>query len=315
MHNYLKKIVPQAQIAVAHGQMHEKSLEGIMLAFMQKRFDVLLCTSIIESGLDIPSANTIIINRADRFGLAQLYQIRGRVGRSARRAYAYLLTPQMKLLKADAVKRLRALEAHSDLGSGFALAMRDLEIRGAGSMLGAKQSGFIEEIGFDLYNKLLEEAIAKLKGQEVTRLPDTKLELDIETFISEEYISDRQHKVDVYRRIADCREVDEVEKIREEVIDRFGKLPLSTENLFEAALVKILAAALEMDKVKMKNGRLNLFYRENQTISRRDVEAFRQATDCPLEFSLTGRSQVILDLGNIKIDERIKYVRTLLSKI
>ncbi|MFZ5979929.1 MAG: transcription-repair coupling factor, partial [Candidatus Zixiibacteriota bacterium] len=136
MHQYLQKIVPQARIAVAHGQMHEKSLEGIMLAFLAKNYDVLLCTSIIESGLDIPSANTIIINRSDRFGLAQLYQIRGRVGRSSRRAYAYLLTPPTKLLSADAVKRLRALEAHSDLGSGFALAMRDLEIRGAGTILG-----------------------------------------------------------------------------------------------------------------------------------------------------------------------------------
>ena len=154
-------MLPQVEIAVAHGQMHERSLEGIMLAFLARRYDVLLCTSIIESGLDIPNANTIIINRADRFGLAQLYQIRGRVGRSARRAYAYLLTPPTRLLTRDAIKRLRALEAHSDLGSGFALAMRDLEIRGAGTILGPRQSGFIEEIGYDLYNRLLEEAVAR----------------------------------------------------------------------------------------------------------------------------------------------------------
>ncbi|MDH4158573.1 MAG: transcription-repair coupling factor, partial [candidate division Zixibacteria bacterium] len=257
MHHYLKKIVPQVEVGVAHGQMHEKSLEGIMLAFLAGRHDVLLCTSIIESGLDIPTANTIIVNRADRFGLAQLYQIRGRVGRSTHRAYAYLLTPQMRLLKADAVKRLRALEAHSDLGSGFALAMRDLEIRGAGTLLGARQSGFIEEIGFDLYNRLLEEAIAHLKGQEIQRLPETKLEIDMETYISEDYVSDRQQKVDIYRRLADARTLDEVERLREEIIDRFGPLPPSTVNLFEATAVKVAAAALDLEKVKIKHGTAN----------------------------------------------------------
>ncbi len=178
MHRFLKRLVPQVEIGVAHGQMHERSLEGVMLAFLEGRFNVLLCTAIIESGLDIPTANTIIINRADRFGLAELYQIRGRVGRSSRRAYAYLLTPPTKMMSADAIKRLRALEAHSDLGAGFALAMRDLEIRGAGTILGARQSGFIEEIGFDLYNRLLEDTVAEFKGQEIVRLPETKIETD-----------------------------------------------------------------------------------------------------------------------------------------
>ena len=315
MHHYLKKIVPQVEIGVAHGQMHEKSLEGIMLAFLAGRHDVLLCTSIIESGLDIPTANTIIINRADRFGLAQLYQIRGRVGRSTHRAYAYLLTPQMRLLKADAVKRLRALEAHSDLGSGFALAMRDLEIRGAGTLLGARQSGFIEEIGFDLYNRLLEEAIAHLKGQEIQRLPETKLEIDLETYISEDYVSDRQQKVDIYRRLADARTLDEVEHLREEIIDRFGPLPASTVNLIEATAVKIAAAALELEKVKIKHGTANLFYKSDRSLQRQEVEAFRKATDCPLEFSLTGRSQVIIDLGPVNENERLNYLRSVLGKI
>ncbi|UCG60906.1 MAG: transcription-repair coupling factor [Candidatus Zixiibacteriota bacterium] len=315
VYNYLKKIIPRAEIAVAHGQMHEKSLEGIMLAFLARRYNVLLCTSIIESGLDIPSANTIIINRADRFGLAQLYQLRGRVGRSAQRAYAYLLTPPTRLLQADAIKRLRALEAHSDLGSGFALAMRDLEIRGAGTILGPRQSGFIEEIGFDLYNKLLEEAVAELKGQEIQRPPDTKLETDIEMFLPNEYVNNRQQKVDIYRRLADSRTLDEVEKIRDEVLDRFGRMPRSAENLFDGTAVKIAASMLEIEKVKIRRGMVNIFFKEGRNLKRSEVEALGKATDCPMEFSLTGNVQIILDMAGVEEHLRLAYLRGLLGKI
>lgn len=315
MHNYLKKIVPQAQIAVAHGQMHEKSLEGIMLAFMSGRYNVLLCTSIIESGLDIPNANTIIINRADRFGLAQLYQLRGRVGRSSRRAYAYLLTPPARLLSADAVKRLRAIEAHSDLGSGFALAMRDLEIRGAGTLLGHKQSGFIEEIGFDMYNKLLEEAIAELRGADLDKPPETKLETDIEMYLDNKYVNNRQQKVDIYRRLADSSNLDEVEHIREEVNDRFGKLPQSAVNLFDGAAVKISASILSIEKVKLKRGVCNLFFKEDRKLTRQEVETLHKATDCPMEFSLTGNVQIIIDMKQVPESDRLAHLRGLLGKL
>ncbi|MBD3402079.1 transcription-repair coupling factor [candidate division GN15 bacterium] len=315
IHRYLKKLLPQVEFAVAHGQMHEKSLEGIMLGFLARRYDVLICTSIIESGLDIPSANTIIINRADRFGLAQLYQIRGRVGRSSRRAYAYLLTPPTRLMNADAIKRLRALEAHSDLGSGFALAMRDLEIRGAGTILGARQSGFIEEVGFDLYNRLLEEAVSELRGQPVERLPDTRLELDEELFLPETYVNDNQQKVEIYRRVADCRNLDELERLRDEITDRFGRPPQSAVNLFDAAGVKICAALLDLEKVTMRSGRVNLFFEENHQLSRAEVEAFRGATDQPMEFSLLGHARITLDLGQINRDTRLAYLRGVLSKV
>lgn len=315
MYQYIKKIVPQAEIAVAHGQMHEKSLEGIMVAFMAKRYNVLLCTSIIESGLDIPSANTIVINRADRFGLAQLYQLRGRVGRSSQRAYAYLMTPPMRLLKADAVKRLRALEAHSDLGSGFALAMRDLEIRGAGTILGSRQSGYIEDIGYDLYNKLLEEAIAKLRGMEMDRPPDTKLETDIEMFLPNDYIPDRHQKVDIYRRLADSATLNDVEKIRDEVIDRFGKLPKSSVNLFDGTAVKISASVLEIEKVKIKKGMVNLFFKENRQLKRVEVENLRKATDCPMEFSLIGNIQIIIDMSKTDSDKQMMTLRGMLGKM
>ncbi len=315
MRHYLKKLVPQCEIAVAHGQMHERSLESIMLAFMEGRFNVLLCTAIVESGLDIPQANTIFINRADRFGLAQLYQIRGRVGRSSRRAYAYLMTPPTRLMTADAIKRLRALEAHSDLGAGFALAMRDLEIRGAGTMLGAKQSGFIEEIGFDLYNRLLEEAIAKLRGQEIVRLPEVKIELDIELHLPVSYIPDNQQKVDIYRRLADCGNIDEVEKIRDEVTDRFGKPPLSAVNLFDAAGLKVLSAMLEIEKVKMKFGMVNLFFAVGRTLTRPEVESLRKATDCPMEFALFDRAQINLDLSRIDEPTRLAYLKGVVGKV
>jgi transcription-repair coupling factor (superfamily II helicase) len=315
MHKYLVKIVPQAEIGVAHGQMHERTLEGVMLAFLARRFNVLLCTSIIESGLDIPSANTIIINRADRFGLAQLYQLRGRVGRSARRAYAYLLTPSSRVLTGDAVKRLRALEAHSDLGAGFALAMRDLEIRGAGSILGARQSGFIEEIGFDLYNKLLEEAIAKLKGEVIKRLPDTRLELDLETHLSETYVNDNQHKVDIYRRLADSRSLDDVEKIRDEVTDRFGRPPQSATYLFDATAVKVAAAMLELEKLTLRQGIATLYFLRDRKLTRQEVEGFRTGTDCPMEFLLQGQPRIVIDLSRVPESDRLPHLRGVLSKI
>jgi transcription-repair coupling factor (superfamily II helicase) len=315
MHRYLKKHLPQVEIAIAHGQMHERSLEGVMMAFMSGRFDVLLCTSIIESGLDMPNVNTIVINRADRFGLAQLYQIRGRVGRSARRAYAYLMTPATRLMTRDAMKRLRALEAHSDLGSGFALAMRDLEIRGAGTILGARQSGFIEELGYDLYQKLLQEAVAKFRGVETPDLPETKLETDIELHLPDDYINDKQHKVDIYRRLAGSRTLDEVESIREEVIDRFGRPPVSAVNLFEATAVKVSAAALEIEKVKVRHGQANLFFKEDKQLSRSEVEAFRRATDQPMEFSLIGHPRIDLDLGQLSVNDRLAYLRSVLGKV
>lgn len=315
MYHYIKKHLPQVEIAIAHGQMHERSLEGVMLAFLSGRYDVLMCTSIIESGLDMPNVNTIIINRADRFGLAQLYQIRGRVGRSARRAYAYLMTPQSRLMTRDAVKRLRALEAHSDLGAGFALAMRDLEIRGAGTILGARQSGFIEELGYDLYQKLLEEAIARLKGAEIPKLPETRLESDIEIYLPDTYVNDNEHKVDIYRRLAGSRTLEDVEKIREEVIDRFGRPPVSALNLFEATAVKVSAAALEIERVKVRFGLVNMFFSEDRKLTRQEVENFRRATDKPLQFSLIGDPRIDLDLSQVAENDRLAYLRAVLGRV
>lgn len=315
IYNYLKKLMPQLDIAVAHGQMHERSLEGIMLAFLSKKFQVLLCTSIIESGLDIPSVNTIVINRSDRFGLAQLYQLRGRVGRSAVRAYAYLLTPPYRLLTDDARKRLRAIEAHAELGSGFALAMKDLEIRGAGNILGAQQSGFIEEVGFDLYAKLLEEAVAEIKGEKIERLPETKLDIDIEFMIPNHYIGIRQQKVEIYQKISGAKKLEEIERIRDNVEDRFGRMPEPVVNLFDAAAVRVSAAVNQAEKVTKKGARVEIVFHTAKVFTRKDVEAWRQATKAPLEFSFGDKAVITLDLGQIAEKERLQYLRSVLNQV
>ncbi|UCD94435.1 MAG: transcription-repair coupling factor [Candidatus Zixiibacteriota bacterium] len=315
MYRYLKKTVPQVEIAVAHGQMHEKSLEGIMLAFLAGRFQVLLSTSIIESGLDIPSVNTIVINRADRFGLAQLYQLRGRVGRSSVHARAYLLTPPYRILTEDARKRLRAIEAHADLGSGFALAMKDLEIRGAGNILGPQQSGFIEEVGFDLYTKLLEEAVAELKGEEVPRMPDTKLEIDLDILIPEYYVDIKQQKVEIYQKIANARTLDEIEKLRDDVEDRFGKPPEPVNNLFEAAAVRISAFANEINKVHVRIGGVELCFNENKKFKRKEIESWRRVVTYPMEFSLADEIRIKLDLSQVEKPGQLAYLRSVLNKI
>jgi len=313
MYKRLKKIVPQVEIAIAHGQMHERALEKVMIDFLDKKYDVLLCTAIIESGLDISSANTILINRADKFGLAQLYQLRGRVGRSSQQAYAYLITPPLKSLTAEAVKRLRALEAHSNLGSGFALAMRDLEIRGAGTILGPRQSGFMEELGYDLYNKLLEEAVAELKGQPIQRLPETKIETDIVMHLSDDYINDRQQKVDLYRRLADSRTLDDVEKIRDEITDRFGRMPQEAVNLIDGTTLKVAASVLEVEKIRFRSGRATIQFAETKKLTRTEIESIRAASDCPMEFSFAGKNEVMIDLGVVKKEERLSYLRKVLS--
>ncbi|MEZ5357829.1 MAG: transcription-repair coupling factor [Candidatus Zixiibacteriota bacterium] len=315
MYRYLKKHLPQVEIGIAHGQMHERELEGVMLAFLAGRYQVLLCTSIIESGLDIPRVNTIIINRADRFGLAQLYQLRGRVGRSSVRAYAYLMTPPYRLMSPDAKKRMRAIEAHSELGSGFALAMRDLEIRGAGTILGAKQSGFIEDIGFDLYTKLLEEAVAELKGQKLERLPDTKLEGALDLYLPDEYVNIKQQKVDIYRRLADCRKLSEIETIREEVEDRFGRMPKLAEQFFDAAGLRLTAAIIGAEKVKVNTLRVTVEFPESIEFNRQDIENIRRAIEAPIEFSLMGGLKFTVDVSGVKADDRIRYMKKALDNI
>lgn len=284
MHRYLTKLLKHIRIAVAHGQMPEHELEEVMLGFLHKDYDVLLSSAIIESGIDIPSVNTIIINRADRFGLAQLYQLRGRVGRSQERAYAYLLVPPVKQLTDTARKRLKAIEQHTELGSGFHLAMKDLEIRGAGNLLGPQQHGFIEEVGFDLYCRLLEEAVAELKGEKIEHDFEVKLEVDCDAFIPDEYVEDSRQRVDIYRKISEARSLASLDEVEAELIDRFGQFGEEVRNLLDVMAVKLLAQKCEIARVRLQENRLTLAYGEGQLPTKKQIEGLRVASPHKMEF-------------------------------
>ncbi|TMQ51808.1 MAG: transcription-repair coupling factor [Candidatus Eisenbacteria bacterium] len=236
----VQKLVPQVRVAVGHGQMAERQLEHVMLDFLEKKTDVLVSTMIIESGLDIPSVNTLVVDRADTLGLAQLYQLRGRVGRSSHRAYAYLLVPSRRVLTEDAEKRLRVIEEFDDLGVGFKIALKDLEIRGAGNLLGPEQSGFITGLGFDLYVKLLEEAVTELKGEAAEVGPEPRLLTDWSAYLPDDYVPDEHEKLNLYRRLAETRSLDELDDLTLEMLDRFGQLPPPAVALFELRRLRLL---------------------------------------------------------------------------
>jgi transcription-repair coupling factor (superfamily II helicase) len=249
MADLLHRLVPQAKIGVGHGQMGEDELEKVMVDFMAHKYDVLLATTIIENGLDISNANTMIINRADRYGLSQLYQLRGRVGRSDRRAYAYLLIPPEDSLSSVAKKRLAAIREFSDLGSGFRVAALDLEIRGAGNLLGGEQSGQIEAVGFDMYMKLLEQTIKELKGEEIEDEIRANVNLRVDLRIDESYIPDMNQRLTVYRRMAGARSEDELRRVIEEARDRYGPPPTTIENLAEYACIRLLADRIGVESI------------------------------------------------------------------
>jgi transcription-repair coupling factor (superfamily II helicase) len=285
IYNYLKRLLPAVQIGVGHGQMVERSLERVMLNFLEKKYQVLLATTIIESGLDIPSVNTIIINRADKLGLAQLYQLRGRVGRSTKRAFAYLLVPPLKMLTEKARKRLRAIEEFTELGSGYHLALRDLEIRGAGNILGAQQHGFIEEVGFDLYCRLLEEAVAEIK--QTGPAPDKielKIQTDLDLFVPETYIDDPNLRVELYRNVSNINDTERLAAFAEELSDRFGPLPGALENLLNLAEARILAIKLGVQRLVFKGGELFLEFPEDREFAKSEIEGWHRRVPNKMEF-------------------------------
>ncbi|MDQ3687525.1 MAG: transcription-repair coupling factor, partial [Acidobacteriota bacterium] len=240
------RLVPQARVIVAHGQMNEKVMEGVMLDFVAYKHDVLVATTIIENGIDIPRANTIIINRADHYGLAQLYQLRGRVGRSNRRAYAYLLIPSELTLTPIARRRLAAIREFSDLGAGFRVAALDLELRGAGNLLGGQQSGHMDALGFDLYTQMLERTVAELRGEDVEDEASVSLNLAVDVAIPEDYISDMGQRLRTYKRVASARDDEALAAIRRETEDRYGRLPEPIERLFEYASLRRTAESLRV---------------------------------------------------------------------
>ena len=312
----LQQLLPETRIGIAHGQMRESELERIMADFYHQRFNVLICTTIIESGIDIPTANTIIIRRADRFGLAQLHQLRGRVGRSHHQAYAYLLTPEMSLLNNDAKKRLTAIESLEDLGSGFLLATQDLEIRGAGELLGDNQSGHIHELGFSLYMSLLEETIEALKsGKEplFEKSLKTTAEVDfkVPTFIPDHYMGDIQTRLIFYKRITNATQPDMLNDLKAEMIDRFGLLPTQTQHLFKLAQLKCAIAPFDIQKLHATTDKCRIEFFENPRINISAMIELIQKQ--PRRYQLLSKNKLQFTINGETLDEKIQEVTKVLD--
>lgn len=255
---HLQKLVPEVRLAVGHGRMAEKPLERVMLDFMQRRIDMLVCTTIIESGLDVASANTIMINRADRFGLAQIYQLRGRVGRSDEQAFAYMFIPNESILTKDAQKRLKVLMEYSDLGSGFQIAMSDLKIRGGGTILGASQSGHIAAVGYDMFLKLMETSIAELKGEPIQEALEPEINLPFSAFLPETYIDDIDQRLSLYRRLAKMTDLKSISALKGEMTDRFGRLPEEANNLLLKIMLMVLSVRAGCKRLDLVDHHLRL---------------------------------------------------------
>jgi len=258
----LQRLVPGVRLAVAHGRMDENELEKVMLRFAAREIDMLVCTTIIEAGLDIPSANTILVNRADRFGLAQMYQLRGRVGRAEEQAYAYLFIPAESLMGRDAQKRLKVLMEHSDLGSGFQIAMNDLKIRGGGTILGASQSGHIAAVGYDMYLKLMENAIAELKGEPVLPELEPEINISISAFIPESYIADIDQRLWTYRQLAKMTTLAEIADFKSSLLDRYGAIPEEVSNLLMKIMLRVLSVKAGVRKLELNHQRLTAQFSE-----------------------------------------------------
>ncbi len=314
----LAELVPEARIRIAHGQMPERELESVMLDFHRQRFNVLLCTTIIESGIDIPTANTIIIHRADRFGLAQLHQLRGRVGRSHHRAYAYLVVPDKKSLSGDAAKRLEAIAALDELGAGFTLATHDLEIRGAGELLGEEQSGQICEVGFSLYTDLLERAVRSIKQG---KLPDTdgadrhgaEVELHIPALIPDDYLPDVHARLTLYKRIASATTDDALRELQVEMIDRFGLLPDPVKHLFAVAELKQRATALGIRKLDLGEAGGRITFTPKPLVEPLTIIKLIQGQ--PKVFTLDGQDKLKVRMPMPGAVERLRAARDLLGML
>ena len=299
----ISELVPEAEVTYAHGQMTGTKIEDIMKQFIERKSNVLVCTTILESGIDIPNANTIIVENADRMGLAQLYQIRGRVGRSDRQAYAYITYKRDKLLSEVADKRLKAIKEFTEFGSGFKIAMRDLEIRGAGSLLGEIQSGHLEQVGYDTYCNLLDEVVKETRGIEVKPEIDIQIDLNVTSYIPEEYIQDPNQKIEIYQDIALCKNEKDIQNVIDEIIDRFGNMPQELENLIDIARIKYLAKDKNISKIQSK--KTAVVFTFEQTINKKDenidfnenLNALLKKYGNKIKFSAGVKPMITLEIG------------------
>ena len=314
----IRELLPEARVVTAHGQMRERELEKVMSDFYHQRFNVLVCTTIIETGIDIPSANTIILDRADKFGLAQLHQLRGRVGRSHHQAYAYMMTPHPKRMTTDARKRLEAIGALEDLGAGFMLATQDLEIRGAGELLGDEQSGHISKIGFSLYMEMLESAVKAMKEGKEPSLDymlnrHCEMDLRIPALLPDDYVSDVNIRLSLYKRIANCETAKALDELKVELIDRFGLLPDATKNLFDVTLYKHKASRLGASKIDMHSGGGSIEFADNHKINPEFIIGLLQSQ--PQIYRMDGPNKLKFTMPAQTSKDRLKLVKLLLDQL
>ena len=313
--DFLQELLPEVRFAVGHGQMPSRQLEQIMFDFLERKYDCLVSTMIIESGIDIPSVNTILVNRADMLGLSQLYQIRGRVGRSKERAYAYLMVPKGKKLTRKSRLRLRAVEEFADLGSGFNIAMRDMEIRGAGNLLGAQQHGFITAVGFDLYTRLLDEAVRELKGETVEKQIDPEIKIAVTAYIPEDYVPDGDLKMEFYQRLAEAQRVVDLLAIKEEMEDRFGRAPWQAKALLHIMEIKVMAKQLGLESVQLEKSRFSLHFPESVQVSPADIQRLVEKSSSQLEFNVGARLSIETFLRASDEQERLQKARDLVEEL
>lgn len=309
----ISSLVPEANVTYAHGQMTGTQIEDIMKDFIEGNTNVLVCTTILESGIDIPNANTIIVENADRMGLAQLYQIRGRVGRASKQAYAYITYKRDKLLSEVADKRLKAIKEFTEFGSGFKIAMRDLEIRGAGSLLGEIQSGHLEQVGYDTYCSLLDEVVKEMKGIEIRPDVDIQIDLNVTSYIPEQYISDANQKIEVYQNIALCRNEDDIQNVIDEIIDRFGNMPQELENLIDIARIKYLAKYVGVSKITSK--KVAVIFTFEQTNLKIDIKKLIEKYKTKIKFSPGIKTMITLELSSSNERQILSEVTEFLTQV
>ena len=314
----LSEMMPNLRIRIAHGQMPNKELEQIMADFYHQRFQLLVCTTIIETGIDIPSANTIIINNAQNFGLAQLHQLRGRVGRSHHKAYAYLIIKSHQSITADAKKRLDAIASLEELGAGFMLANHDLEIRGAGDLLGENQSGKISEIGFNLYHDLLKRTIQAIKNNTKLDLDDSLIEeidinIGIACIIPETYLDDVHERLILYKRIASAEDDSELKDLKIEMIDRFGLLPDATKNLFASTSLRIFSKKIGIEKINITDDKAEITLNQKSTIEASKIINLIQKQ--PQKYQLKNQNTLVFNVSMDEDGSRIERVKNLINQL
>lgn len=311
----LNILVPEGRIAIGHGQMSEHELENVMIDFLKGEYDILLSTTIIETGLDIPNVNTLIVYDADRMGLSQLYQLRGRVGRSNRLAYAYFTYRKDKILPEVAEKRLKAIKEFTELGSGFKIALRDLEIRGAGNLLGPEQHGHMETVGYDMYCRLLEEAVKELKGDKIKEPVETSVDLNINAYIDSMFIEDESQKIEVYKKIAAIRDIKDMNDIEEEIEDRFGDIPESLRNLLKIAFIKVMASDAGVMSINQKGSMVNIQFAKESVLKPEVVMKLMESFGKEISFNASKAPYFTVKTAGLRNDGILKLLKDILETI